>query len=156
MKLNGSSNQKICEISGPMVYINDNFIYFKETDVLTRQSNDSAALKRSFIGSIGPLYRMRIDATERQLIIPDKTLGIYEADKHFYYLSDTTMAGREIYRTDLNGENVTKLPLKGDFAGIIDNYIYYVEYNDNKIEMYRTSLDFKKTQKIENEISNQT
>lgn len=154
MKLNGSSNQKICDIPGPIVFVNDNFIYFKESNTLTRQRNDSAALKASFIGSIGALYRMRIDGTESELIIPDQTTGVYEADNHLYYLLSSTMGGRELYRADLNGKNVIKLPLKGDFAGIVDDYIYYAEFKDNQVSIYRTSLDFKNIQKIENDMFN--
>jgi hypothetical protein len=154
MKLNGGASQKICDIPGPIVFINDNFIYFKEPDALTRQSSDSAAMKASFIGSIGALYRMRIDGTESELIIPGQTTGVYEADKHLYYLLSSAMGGRELYKADLNGENVTKLPLKGDFAGIVDDYIYYSEFKDNQVSLYRTSLDFKKVQKIENDMFN--
>jgi hypothetical protein len=154
MKVNGSLNQKICNIPGPIVFINDNFIYFKEPDALTRQSNDIAALKASFIGSIGALYRMRLDGTESELIIPDQTTGVYGEDKHLYYLVSSTMEGRELYRADLNGKNVTKLPLKGDFAGIVDDYIYYSEFKNNQVSLYRTSLDFKKVQKIENDMFN--
>jgi hypothetical protein len=155
MKLSGGASKKICDIPGPIVYINDNFIYFKEREILTTQNNDNAAMKSSFMGSIGALYRMRVDGTERELIIPDKTTGVYEADKHLYYLISSAMGSRELYKTDLNGKNITKLQLKGDFAGIADNYIYYSEFKDNQLSLYRTDLDFKKVQKIRTEMFDQ-
>lgn len=156
MKLDGSSSQKITDIGGPIMYINDNYIYFNEIDSETLKSHNLPETQKYYVGNPGSLFRIRKDGSGKELVIDDKIANIFVRNDYIYYTPFTTyMSNSEtskIYRTDLRGKNKIEFPVKGFFWGIGDKWIYYI---DNKTwEVHRTTLDLKKEQKIETDIFN--
>jgi hypothetical protein len=151
MKLDGSSSEKITDISGPIMYINDNYIYFIGTDSETTKSNNLPEIQKYNVGNAGPLFRIRKDGRGKELVIDDKIADIFVRNDYIYYTPFATNSeNSKLYRTDLRGKNKIEIPIKGFFWGIGDKWIYYV---DNKNwELYRTTLDLKKEQKIETDI----
>ena len=150
MKLDGSDNKKVADINGSIAYINDNYIYYNEIDSEALKTYGLKQTQQYYIYSEGPLYRMRKDGTERQIIIEDKVSNVYVRGKYIYYKPSAITDNTEFYKVDLNGNHQVKLPLGGYFIGILDKWIYY-EGPEN-YELYRTTLDFKMTQKIETDI----
>lgn len=156
MKLDGSSSEKITDISGPIMYINDNYIYFNETDSEIIKSYNLPEIQKYNVGNAGPLFRIRKDGRGKELVIDDKIINTFVRNDYIYYTpSTTTMDNSEnskLYRTDLNGKNKIEIPIKGFFLGIVDKWIYYTDTKN--WEIYRTTLDFKNEQKIETDIFN--
>jgi hypothetical protein len=154
MKLDGSSSKKIADISGPIMYINDNYIYFIETDNESTKSNNKPQIQNYYVGNAGRLFRIRKDGSEKELVFDDKIVNIFVRNHYIYYTPfSNTMDINEnskLYRTDLNGKHKIEFPLKGFFIGIVDKWIYYTDNKNG--EVYRTTLDLKKEQKIETDI----
>lgn len=150
MNEDGSDSKKVAEVDGSISYINDNFIYYNKIDSEVLKTNNLSQTQQYYKLNDGPLYRIRKDGTEKQLIIDDKIVYIYVRGNQIYYKPLTETMNTESYTVDLNGKHKTKLPLDGSFLGILDKWIYYLNLEEH--EIYRTTLDFRKIQKIETDL----
>lgn len=153
MKLDGSDNERVAEIGGPILYIDDNFIYYNQIDSEATQSK-ILSQEQYYTGNTGPLYRMRKDGAESEIVIDDDLTNIFVRNNYIYYkplpTTMTNIENNDFYRTDLNGKNKTKIAIEGYFLGIADKWIYYADIKNS--EIYRMTLDFKKVQKIQTDI----
>lgn len=151
MKLDGSSDKVICEIDGPILYINDNYIYYSQINSnLLKNKKNTRDINQYFIYNNGPLYRMRKDGTEKELITEDIVMYIYVRDNQIYYQPYSNGESKKIYKIDLRGKKKIELSLDGFFLGIMDKWIYYIDEKNSMLS--RTTLDFKKAQKVESDI----
>jgi hypothetical protein len=154
MKLDGRDSKKVTDINGPVAYINENYIYYTAIDTKFLNNGNPGLTEQYYLYNEGPLYRVRKDGTDRELVIDDRIFNIYVRKSYIYYQpfseSISVIENRKAYRTDLNGGNKTELPLEGNFLGMVGKWIYYSA--PEGYELYRTTLDFKKMQKIETDL----
>ncbi|ERI89420.1 hypothetical protein HMPREF1982_04691 [Clostridiales bacterium oral taxon 876 str. F0540] len=157
MNYDGSSKKEDYKFNARIVYANDNFIYFTEPSPQRIMENKDKVIDAYY--DSGDLYRMRLDGTEKKLIIPENVIQIFVSNKTIYYNTNSVSSGSSVtstsmhsYRVDLEGNNKVDLKLDGAMIDIADNWMYYVNKENNLV---RTNLISKKTETIETDIFKQ-
>ncbi|PKM70261.1 MAG: hypothetical protein CVU94_00170 [Firmicutes bacterium HGW-Firmicutes-19] len=120
VKIDGSEEQVITAISSTFLTTEDGWIYYGD-------DNTRVALSK-----------VKLDGTGNQKLITN-----YASHTHIYQNFIVYYDGVEeaIMKMDVNGENITKLSSKGDFAKlhIVNNKLYF--FDNNVFEWFEMDLD---------------
>lgn len=120
VKIDGSDEQVITSFSSTFLTTQDGWIYYGD-------DNTRVALSK-----------VKIDGTGNQKLITNFASHAHIYQDKIYYYDGVEEA---ITRMDINGENMTKLSSKGDFAQlhIVNNKLYF--FDNNRFEWLKMDLD---------------
>lgn len=145
MNIDGTKVKEICSVEGPILYADNNYIYF--ADINLRDKLDNIATKNKFEENRGKIYRMNLDGSSRKLIIPFEVDNFIITNGYFYY-STNYEDKAEIYRMKAGSKKVEKILSNAYLMGASADWIYYMDMDSSQGGLYRMSADGKHRLKL--------
>lgn len=136
INLNGTEKKELFTLEGPILYANDNYVYFM--DVGIREDAANSSNRYLFFNNRGEIYRSNLDGSNRKLIVPNESFSFTRYGNKFYYQS-INKGNIEAYEIDFEGRNRKKLASNINIINIVDDWIYYVDRGDGLF--YRMNIE---------------
>jgi hypothetical protein len=135
INLDGTNKKEMFSLEGPILYANDNYLYFADTGINNAAVNNSN--KYLFSNNIGKIYRINLDGSNRKSIVPVEAYNFTIYENKFYY--QTINKGvLELYEMSFGENYGNKLASNMNLSGIVDGWLYYLDRGDGLY--YRINL----------------
>lgn len=144
MDFEGRNIKEICSIEGPVLYSNNNYIYFYDT--VLKYKGLSSIPKYNLHEDAGKVYKMNIDGSNKKIIIPNKVSKLAIDGKYLYYEREV-QGESQLQRVDIQGRSPEKLISNVSFISAFDGWLYYINKSDGAL--YRMNSEGRLTQKLE-------
>jgi hypothetical protein len=145
MNIDGTKSKEICSVEGPILYADNNYIYFADINLRDKLAN--IATKNKFEENSGKIYRMNLDGSNKKMIIPFEVNNFIIANSYFYYCKNYEDKA-EIYRMKVGSKMVEKILSNAYLMGASTDWIYYMDMDSSQGGLYRMSVDGKHNQKL--------
>jgi hypothetical protein len=145
MNIDGTKVKEICSVEGPILYADNNYIYFADINLRDKLANIAA--KNKFEENRGKIYRMNLDGSNKKLIIPFEVDSFIITNGYFYYCKNYEDKA-EIYRMKVGSKKAEKIIPNAYLMGASADWIYYMDMDSSQGGLYRMSVDGKHKQKL--------
>ena len=131
MKTDGSFLTELYNDVGRYYCVNDNWIYFQKSELIT----DTAANSNRYCNF---LHRMKIDGSDPEKIYDKPIFEFIISENMIFFCSDNE---QHIYQMSINGQEIRRINDDASaYINIHDGWLYYCNFDDYE-RMYRIRID---------------